>query len=759
MVRVRVALAIIVCASFASECLAQDNGIAVGPPKVFDDRSLVIMLEQLESQLRALKIVDQQRITQAIGAFQGGRVDEVARSVIGSVGQPVPAVTTTETPISGELEITNRTTTEAARGVPSTPATPELPRTLSFAPTIGVHAQDLLSDQVSLTYQIYGVRMLLERALSDRLHNGMPRLQVVLGVQVALDPRKDMKGKAAFVELTVKSSSGAPLSLVSVMPQEKTYNAYAIDRSTNAFGGAAIASVISIGYAEQRRSELMYLYKDADTLAIMDRKVDVPAETVTFGWQFRPVLGQRSVTPGVRQMFAVIALPFSDAGFDARSLTVTTRTYWRKYDNKNRTVGEKEELGSDVRPSGTVSVQSSDQIDRDLGPKVDEIRWRAVDPDIAVVSISGRNLFTDTQILMGKTAYDSPAKGLLFKSDKALELRTSIRDLAFGDAELSGRYGRPVPLEVPLPGAGILINEVSFQIEPGRITTAVDAIVQSRDGKDLNKLPAEDPLMLVGSAIATGLYSQPTQCSPMPDLSASDGASAFHYHASESGSGALRSGKNEIPKVDCWRITGIVPTAALEKEPMVVVKYPLRGRVWKSEFPIYQPSAFSLVRLGTKDKNVILALVGRGFDSQWKVVFDRNYVTRPGQITPTLITFEVPADVLGGYRKAIVYDQFDHPSVVDVPEGTPTPAVAKLDENQRPRVKKETSTGIPLTGSGLTAVKSAKFEGKDLRFQVEDRGKRLVFFITREVTSKVGDAVVLLETGDGVIPVTLVVEP
>src|ERR1051325_825215 len=47
------------------------NGISVGTPKVFDDRSLVLQLESLSESLRNLQVIDQARLAAALGMQQG----------------------------------------------------------------------------------------------------------------------------------------------------------------------------------------------------------------------------------------------------------------------------------------------------------------------------------------------------------------------------------------------------------------------------------------------------------------------------------------------------------------------------------------------------------------------------------------------------------------------------------------------------------------------------------------------------------------
>ena len=722
------------------------KGITVGAAKVFDNRALVIMLEQLEAQLQAVRAVDQQKLLATVGTLQGAQTSDVSRSLTVGVGAATPKITTVEKPVDGTLQTSERTTEQAAAAAPAAPAAPALSSSLSYSPTFGIKAEDLLSDQVSLSYQIFNVRMLLERALSDRLYNNGPRLQVVLGFQIGLDPETDAKGKAAFVELTVKTASGKPLSLVSVMPYEKTYNAYALNRKSNAFGGAGIVSVVTLGYSQQNRSETLYLYRDADTLAFMNPESKPESDAATFGWEFRPVLGRKAVSPGLRQMFAVLALPVGDAGEMALPLTVTARTSWRKYDGKNLTVAAADaKQPATVTELGNVDVHPSSHTDKYLAPAIDNVTWSAIDADNAIVTVTGRNFFPGTQVLLGPTAHDAAATGLLVKSDQIMELRTTLRDLALTDGHVSGRYGAPVPLIAAPMGPGILINTIRYRVQPGRATTSINVLLQRRDGMALDRaqLPMEEPLLTVGTALASALYSQSVPCMAAPDLSAL---------------GPTAAPARQVPETTCVQFTGTVPSTAFEGEPAVRIKFPFRGTNWKSEFPIYAPSnLLGVTRVGG-DKVVRLAITGRGFERGWKVIIDKEYTVPEDHIFDTLILVDVDAAVLAKYKKLIVEPLADLAVVLDIPDGKPVPVPPKLDPNQKRTIKKDSSAGISFTGTGLGAIKSAKFEGKDLVIKADDDGKKLTVYATRDVTAKTGEAVIMLQTDDGFLPVTVTIE-
>jgi hypothetical protein len=754
----RFAFLLTVCAIGATGLAAGDappNGISVSPPKVFDNRSLVLMLEQLERQLQSIRVVEDQKdkLLAALANMQGGRITEVARQFSAS-GPDVPAVTTTEKPAAdgGALSITERKTERAA----SSPAPPDVqapPSNLSISPSFGTKAEDLLTDQVSLGYQIMNIRLLLERALSDRLYQEKPRLQVVLGFQVGIDPPKEAKDKAAFVELTVRSPDGNPLTLISMMPFEKTYNAFAIDRRSNAFGGAAIAGVVALGYSERRGSESLYVYKDADTLALGNPRPAADSDTVTFGWEFRPVLGRRSVSPGLRQMFAVLALPVADEAIVSKPLTVRMRTYWREFDKGKGT------LSGGLRSIneaglGTAHAMTTAAINAQLGPRIEDVQWRTTDEKTAIVTIAGKNLFTGTQIVFGPKVYDSPANGLILKSDQLAELRTTVGELAFGDGAVSGRYGDPVALKATEhPGAGIEIGNVSYTDQPNREFLAVTVSLRSRDGQPLI-LPPEQPIMTVGSEVANSVYGElQGGCQLVPRTFVRSKRLTLSRAATLIGKPSGASIKE-----DCWTFTGLVSAARLKGEPVVSIKYPFRGDEWQATFPIYEPSVVSgVTRLGTL-KKAKMVITGRGFDDGWRVILDREYTSPELDVQDTLMRFDVDAEILSKFKNLIVQPAAGNPIVLKLPGDEPPSLKPSIDGGQQKSVKKETNTPVAFTGKDLRAVKAARFEGSALNMVVGDDGKKITVYLTRAVTAKPGTAIVLLETDGEPIPLTLTIE-
>jgi hypothetical protein len=771
---------------------AQDNGIGVGRPKVFDVRSLTIMLQQLNDQLRAIQVVDPKKLAASFGLLQGYQAQDTAQSL--SVATPF-ATTKQTFDKSGNPTGTEKDTTPGGSG--SAPALPDLmPDPSGFSPQFGASPEDLLTDQVDLSYRIFNLRMLLEQSLSDRLWSTResdsttapqdcpgeneqnpsrrspeacegPRLQAVIGFNVSVTPPEFAKGKAAVVEVTIRvddrqyPSQKYPVSLVSLMPQEKTYNSAALAKSSKAFGGSAVAKVVTVGYSFRHRTEKLYLYRDADTISFenMDSAgSDSSGGHVTFGWEFRPVLGRAAVSPGIRQMFAVIALPEPDLPYTNSKpglpFTVHIRTYWKKYSGSTLTtkVEHKAEREADFT-DGTIPFTADSQ--RDLAPRIKHVSWVATGPATAVATIDGANFFAGTSVVLGTQTYSAPIDGLIQKSDQSLQLNTTIAALANGDAVLNGRYGpsrmiKPdIPPDTPTTpyARGIVINSMEIDPNPARQLWRLKLTIQSRDNErltpdDVRSPGITQPILSVAGAPIPGPYQyQGTRC----QLPGKDGT---------------------LVTSDCVLIQALLPAASVNNEAMIAIRFPLLGPDWFDSQIYYNFAQVSrITRIGGGSRTT-LAITGEGFSDDSRVQLDRVYTVRPGELTREggyLLLLDIDTAVLGQYKSIVLIPAAKAlPAVLDIPAAKADTAPAKpiIDSGQVATATVGSAPAVTFTGSGLSGFTGAKFGRETLPTKVSDDGKSIQIFLSRQVTSTDGTVLVLLTSADGsVTPVSVRVTP
>lgn len=497
------------------------NGISVGKPKVFDNRTLTIMLESLSQTLQGVQsqqFADKAALTAALSAIQGTRSTDT-NSSFSILGSPTPSSDTQVTQNMGLVNAAGTTlpdtTTTVTKNVQAalTPTAPTLTDATAFAgftPTFGSSAGDLLSDSINLNYQIFNLRMILERSLSDRLLDQGARMQAVLGINVTIDPPRTAVDSVAVVEITLKGTQ-KDLELVALMPQEKTYNAATLTTKSRAFGGSAVVNMIQVGANTRRRGQTFYLYRDNDTIAY--ERMGTDGQELVFGWMFRPVLGRRAVAPGFRQLFAIAALSGADCGdtaaCPAQKLSASVRTFWKKYDAGTLTSFESSDANRaarfryaatfgltrpeifqsryvNSRAYTDITVKTTSEYERQLGPLVQQVSWNPVGPKHALITAKGGNFFTGTKVVLGDKTYTA-ADGLLLKSNDSFELIAPLDALSTGPAVISGRYGAAVQLVAkdPVPAsAGAFIK--TAEIGPPIAGTHTLSIFLQNLGRDEN---------------------------------------------------------------------------------------------------------------------------------------------------------------------------------------------------------------------------------------------------------------------------------
>ena len=324
---------------------------------------------------------------------------------------------------------------------------------------------------------------------------------------MTLDPPRTANDAVAVVEVTLASEPMGELSMIALMPQEKTYNAAALSSKSNAYSGAAMAGAFQISGGVRKRSQVFYLYKDVDTLSY-ERMT--PDGSIVFGWMFRPVLGRRSVSPGFKQLFAVLALPNKDCRDPdtdkdcAVKITPKVRTYWKKYDRNTQTgfrLGEANRardawyglslgLGrpqlfshagyQNYREYGTVRVGTTEEYQRQLTPTISGIEWRPTGAKTATISVKGNNFFTDSQVLLGDTKYSEAAGNMAIKSDQSFELASTLDQVALGTGVIEGRYGLSTPLVNDGPANCVASCAFGVEVDPDELPTITSAMGGSR---------------------------------------------------------------------------------------------------------------------------------------------------------------------------------------------------------------------------------------------------------------------------------------
>ena len=413
------------------------------------------------------------------------------------------------------------------------------------APTnIGIAASDMLAEQVQLNSQITTYRLLLQGALSDQylLKDSFAidtRQQTTVGFTISLNPPARYRHAVAEVRVWIDSPQGEDeVSVMNLLPADKTYNVAKITSHQNAFGAGAVIEMVNVGVAAGKSKDRLYLAKDTDTVAlqfprdkpesdhgadrlprstqehirdavrqakiwqtIQDACVDDPhplSESVVFGWQFRPVLGAPYVEAGQRMVYAQLALPTGLGEQFAPLVHIQTR--WREYHPDRRVVGPVYE--------GSCSISEAANPITVLSPlRVQDATWD--DMGNGLLKISARGDF----FASGFTALSGPntIAPMIFDG-KSVQLFASAAGLMMADdLKLLAEDGRTTDLGMHSrfgsARCGIFSSSLSAKPRPDG-TSVVEATIRSAPNFLLSLDRAPRPLFLIGASVY-GLHETP----------------------------------------------------------------------------------------------------------------------------------------------------------------------------------------------------------------------------------------------------------
>jgi hypothetical protein len=292
-----------------------------------------------------VQVSGQNSSTGPTGTTSTSNSSTTTTTVSNTSGASTQTVTTTPSNTT-QTTSTQPTVSPTPAPLPSSPA-------VALPTSYSVSSGDLLNQQMQLSYQIINLQLLLQGPVDeDYTKSGLGKRHVTLGFPISIATPEGHEGEVAEVDVAVcnvrDSVDQSSPSLRTIIPREKTYNVASIVSNTAQLGvGAVIANVINVGASFLSGHQSYYLVGDQDTVALRrDASVTAvkcpgknPAGPVTFAWQFRPVLDEKSVQAGLRQVFAQISID-PPSTTERGVLSVTTQTCWRNYHKKDGIVGK-----------------------------------------------------------------------------------------------------------------------------------------------------------------------------------------------------------------------------------------------------------------------------------------------------------------------------------------------------------------------------------------------------------------------------------
>jgi hypothetical protein len=524
------------------------NGIVVvGPPKIYDDLYLKSLLSSLQTQLAAIHGVDQATLLSHIGVVQGADTRQTSVALSGSgpatpqtstftLAPNVPAfsyppgysgapATGVTLPTGTATASTPGTTTTTSSLTPTAPTPPAPVLTSPSISSLGQSSLDTYNESLQLSTAISQTALLLNGAVSDSLQrNGLPRTTVTIGFPITVDvpshADKKLAGAVAEVRVSVCSTDAAqPPSIVTLLPQERTYNvASLVDKSFLGSASAVLGGVLNVGGGFLWSHQRYYLVQQQETVAFLDSPKESPcsqAKSASFDWQIRPVLGKEFIRPGNSVNFVQISIPqvvedgkpIQNIGVACVSIawrTPSTSGFWpfRK---------TSDEYLSEGKPQGPVCY------------RIDYYRALVQDPSLSVTDI-GQGAVTvkmagtylpGTTVRLGNT-YLNPDTitathtGLTFTAPSAAIA-------AAGKVFIAGRDGREVEAVnhlamSPSPSLTIQQPVISpYSDSQSLVTIYFRAPVEEASGAKSSgfKNPAVDPWVVVIGGKVFGLSDAP----------------------------------------------------------------------------------------------------------------------------------------------------------------------------------------------------------------------------------------------------------
>lgn len=812
------------------------NGIEIGEPKLFDDRALSSMLQAIEENLARLSFFDQTTLASALGRFQGASSSQSSvglniagaplpqvATTIGGTGEESVSAAPTGTTTTSKTTSSESTTTTQEKQSPNIPQAGTQSAVFTFTPPFGIPAQDLLTEQENLTYQINNLRLLLGRALSDRIFStdlkttegtapfSSVRPQAVIGFQVSIDPHLRFRNSVADVRIrlktitpatppaqqgggdasdsdlpkhlsclspedriaifppatndpTSKQNSSSTLqapSLVSLMPQSKTYNVATIRKSTKSLGLGTVSKILNVGIGASQANETLYLVKDIDTVALGGTSKE---SELSFGWQFRPVFDRRSIDPGVRQVFAVLALPNSALTDFVGKFEI--ETCWRRFDRaafnrKAGMVGDPVPYSCNRIEDLEIIIPRASILEENLRPKVTALHWDDAGGGNILVRVDGEGFIPGTGVIIGDTTLQQGA-GLTFQGESKLRFISSAARLSsVGTPLLVGRYGDPKallkpgfinPLAAKDPSYGLDITHINYLIEDAS-NTRVQIFLTSRSGKT-PKLSR--PIAVIGSRVF-GLSDSPfrTQLAQICKrgketlVLSIDGRSLEPKGSDE----CTRSGTI----LDTRMLDLIAPRQLLSEAKKIVVKDLFLGSCYEDDDFIGLAERFSATKvdiLSSDETGTEIAISGRNFLDDLTVRANgRNFSREQGNLTilsTTLAHLKLTAQEFKGLQRIIVNQANGEPFVLEIktpPAPSPKPVV---NQASIPQVLTGDITTIRIKGANFTSIASVRFIGdQKLDFVSDEGGETLDIQLTEAVTRLAGEKELTFVLKDG----------
>jgi hypothetical protein len=690
------------------------NGIAVGKPKVYDDSVLQMMLNNAQSRLVSLQVLDQTGIASRLGSITGAN-QQISSFAVAVQGPPTPQsvvtangptsqVASTVTPTAANNS-TVTTTAAPSQNVVTTvpqnnPPTAAAPAPSTSLPTsFSVSASDILNEQMQLTYEIANYNLLIGGPLNDHVTRVMrpngqlwtvDKPHLTLGFPITINPDKRFKDAIAVVEVEVETLPDAlndePPAIAALLPREKTYNVAAIKDHSGQIGAGVVTQVAGISGSYLFGRKTYYVVKDQDTVALTfkpEAQHSRDDQRIGFSWEFRPVLGENYVKPGLKQTFVQLAFP---APAHAPVIgKVLVRTYWRKYDRNTGLAKEiiKNSLHEDaIVPIPTFPMEQKT-------PLFGVTNMEDLGGGQMLVRLEG-SFLGGTYVRVGSSLLQAGSTGFTTEYE-GIRFTASIADLALKKTVLVTRDGTESPIYLTR----------CRKSDPFDIQATVAAIDETN------------------SLLTVRMDDVPPSCG-LPVIVI--GGKAFGYSDAPV--------KRESDGTHTT-LSALLPTGFLFANPDLAVHPVLADSRYVGKANLFGPDVepYRLLYLRQDADNAYYLVYGRGLDDVDVVSPDDLNLDEiaDGNESDTMRTLKVPLKTAKSLKALVLQSTNDRPFIVSVP-ALPTTDTTK-DGADGPKFRERVTVGADqavVVGDGLDKVQKVLFQKQELtNIEKSDDGKSL----------------------------------
>lgn len=691
------------------------------------------MLQVAEARLAVLQVIDQKAITDRLGAISGAS-QQISSFAANVQGAPVPGITTTSRGATGSTTevdqttptaTTNTVTTQsglAAQDVVTTRPQFSPPGATAPAPTttlpssgFSVSSSDILNEQMQLTAEINGLRLLLSGSLSDYFTRDgrATKLKTTIGFPIAIILDKRYKDAVAIVEVEVEKTATATENpaVTQILPREKTYNVAAITDKSTSIGGGVATQIVGFSGSWFRGHRTYYIVQDQDTVALSFKPAN--PNRVGFMWEFRPVLGRRYIKAGLKQTFVQVAFAVPANAQEGEIGKVIVRTYWRKYD-RDKGVHKDIIPGSLSRQEVTFNIPRFELARRP--PSFTERNLEDLGGGQMLVKLRDKFL-PGTYVRIGGTLLTT-AQQRIMHDYAGIRFSAPISELATRGVYLVAHDGTEVPLTFNMPSVcGVVRNKSAAGVFIGTTTrefvgTGMPTITTLDENN--SRLSVDFTIKKTVKSAAGSMETTENPPEELPALAIVIGSRVFGFADAP----IQRTGNT---------LTAVVPTSVLVSNPKLTIQL---------LFPEKQCRAdVSLASFSPPSQAERLVILERGSPTKYLLYGTRlstltvlspagvvvNPIGAPND-PDRLALIQLSEAQLKSNKQLLVQRAGERPFLLTIPESDvkkPDPPKA----SERVTVNEETTL---IEGEGLKDLATVTFNKKPVPFEVNEDGKSVL---------------------------------